>query len=195
MMRPSMWSFSVAFHDHFKFTGKERDSESGLDNFGARYDASSLGRFMSPDPLGGQKIDPQTLNKYAYVRNNPINLIDPTGLYVCKDDPKDGSSHCASQQDQDFEKSRQAGGPGLPATIHERGAPCLAIFETWGITDRCAAAFLPKRNPSMFTHHRPLGSSLLAYCCAVATGAPLGRGTGAVHVHSLRFGSQLTPAC
>jgi RHS repeat-associated protein len=63
-----------------KFTGKERDSESGLDNFGARYMSSSLGRFMSPDPLGGHQEDPQTLNRYNYVRNNPLNLTDPTGL-------------------------------------------------------------------------------------------------------------------
>ena len=62
------------------FTGKERDSESGLDNFGARYDSSSLGRFMSPDPIGGHTEDPQTLNRYAYVRNNPLNLTDQTGL-------------------------------------------------------------------------------------------------------------------
>jgi RHS repeat-associated protein len=63
-----------------KFTGKERDAESGLDNFGARYDSSSLGRFMSPDPLAGHTEDPQTLNRYVYVRNNPLNLTDPTGL-------------------------------------------------------------------------------------------------------------------
>jgi len=63
-----------------KFTGKERDSESGLDMFGARYYGSSLGRFMTPDPLGGHQEDPQTLNKYAYVRNNPVTLTDPTGL-------------------------------------------------------------------------------------------------------------------
>jgi RHS repeat-associated protein len=62
------------------FTGKERDSESGLDNFGARYDSSSLGRFMSPDPMGGHQEDPQTMNRYSYVRNNPLNLTDPTGL-------------------------------------------------------------------------------------------------------------------
>jgi RHS repeat-associated protein len=62
------------------FTGKERDTESGLDNIGARYDASSLGRLMTPDPLGGHQEDPQTLNKYAYVRNNPTTLTDPTGL-------------------------------------------------------------------------------------------------------------------
>jgi RHS repeat-associated protein len=62
------------------FTSKERDSESGLDNFEARYFGSSLGRFMSPDPLAGHVEDPQTLNRYTYVRNNPLNLTDPTGL-------------------------------------------------------------------------------------------------------------------
>jgi RHS repeat-associated protein len=64
----------------YKFTGKERDAESELDNFGARYNACSLGRFMSPDPMGGHYGDPQTLNRYAYVRNNPLRFTDPTGL-------------------------------------------------------------------------------------------------------------------
>jgi RHS repeat-associated protein len=91
----------------FKFTGKERDSESGLDNFGARYDSSQYGRFMTADPLGGSLIDPQTLNKYSYVRNNPINLTDPTGLYTCQDDSADGSSHCSSDSDRQFELARQ----------------------------------------------------------------------------------------
>lgn len=66
--------------NHYKFTGKERDSESGNDNFGARYYSSSMGRFTSPDPLGGHTEDPQTMNRYAYVRNNPLTLTDPTGL-------------------------------------------------------------------------------------------------------------------
>jgi RHS repeat-associated protein len=67
----------------FNFTGKERDSESGLDNFGARYDSSQLGRFMSPDPSGllAQKPTyPQSWNLYAYAMNNPLIFIDPTGL-------------------------------------------------------------------------------------------------------------------
>jgi RHS repeat-associated protein len=64
----------------YKFTGKERDAESGLDNFGARYNSSAMGRFMSPDPFGGHQEDPQTLNEYSYVGNNPLNLTDPTGL-------------------------------------------------------------------------------------------------------------------
>ncbi|HKW57978.1 MAG TPA: RHS repeat-associated core domain-containing protein, partial [Candidatus Acidoferrum sp.] len=56
--RPIAYGSNNGVNVPFKFTGKERDSESGLDNFGARFDSSSLGRFMTPDPIGGQKIDP-----------------------------------------------------------------------------------------------------------------------------------------
>jgi RHS repeat-associated protein len=69
-----------------KFTGKERDSESGLDNFGARYNSSNLGRFMTPDwsaspsPIPfGDISDPQSLNLYSYVRDNPLSRTDPSG--------------------------------------------------------------------------------------------------------------------
>jgi RHS repeat-associated protein len=62
------------------FTGKERDSESGLDNFGARYDSSQYGRFMTPDnPKFSEKANPQSWNLYSYVENNPVARIDPTG--------------------------------------------------------------------------------------------------------------------
>src|SRR5271170_5868898 len=66
----------------YKFTGKERDSESGLDNFGARYDASTMGRFMTPDPLMASATvrNPQTWNRYAYALNNPLRYVDPTGM-------------------------------------------------------------------------------------------------------------------
>ena len=67
----------------FKFTGKERDAESGLDYFGARYYGSTTGRFMSPDPvfISAQRLmDPQSLNLYSYVRNNSPGLTDDTGL-------------------------------------------------------------------------------------------------------------------
>jgi RHS repeat-associated protein len=63
------------------FTGKERDSESGLDNFGARYNSSSMGRFMSPDPFynDSHPENPQSWNEYAYARNNPLRYVDPNG--------------------------------------------------------------------------------------------------------------------
>jgi RHS repeat-associated protein len=63
-----------------KFTQKERDNETGLDFFEARYYGSQSGRFTSPDPLGGHTEDPQTLNRYTYVRNDPGVLTDPSGL-------------------------------------------------------------------------------------------------------------------
>jgi RHS repeat-associated protein len=66
------------------FTGKERDLESGLDYFGARYYGSSMGRFMSPDaPVDQHPEDPQSWNLYSYVRNNPLSNTDPTGNYDC----------------------------------------------------------------------------------------------------------------
>jgi RHS repeat-associated protein len=66
-----------------RYTGKERDTESGLDYFGARYYSSNTGRFMSPDPLGPWVADatnPQTWNMYSYALNNPLTNIDPSGL-------------------------------------------------------------------------------------------------------------------
>lgn len=64
-----------------EFTGKERDTETGLDYFGARYMSSAQGRFTSPDkPFADQHHeDPQSWNMYGYVRNNPLKNTDPDG--------------------------------------------------------------------------------------------------------------------
>jgi len=80
-------SASLGYGDDFvrqKFTSKERDSETGLDFFGARYFASIQGRFTSPDPLlsSGTIYDPQSWNRYTYTLNNPLKYTDPFGLYV-----------------------------------------------------------------------------------------------------------------
>ncbi len=68
------------------FTGKERDSETGLDFFGARYYSGAQGRWTTPDwsatpqPVPYADLrDPQTLNLYGYVRNNPLKTSDPDG--------------------------------------------------------------------------------------------------------------------
>jgi RHS repeat-associated protein len=85
-----------------EFTSKERDAETGLDFFESRYYSSAQGRFTSPDEFKGGFLDafsghavfqpgplpyaditdPQTLNKYAYVRNNPLRYTDPDGHCV-----------------------------------------------------------------------------------------------------------------
>jgi RHS repeat-associated protein len=65
------------------FTGKERDTESGNDYFGARYYASSMGRFTAPDDGSDQDpSDPQSWNLYSYVRNNPLTHTDSDGRSV-----------------------------------------------------------------------------------------------------------------
>ena len=69
--------------DPYRFTGKERDAESGNDYFGARYYVSSMGRFMSPDD--GSDFDPespQNWNLYSYVRNDPLSGVDENGRQV-----------------------------------------------------------------------------------------------------------------
>jgi RHS repeat-associated protein len=65
-----------------KFTGYERDDETGLDFAEARYYYNNHGRFTAVDPLlaSGRSADPQTFNRYAYVMNRPLILNDPTGL-------------------------------------------------------------------------------------------------------------------
>lgn len=63
----------------FLFTSYEHDSETGLDYALARFYDSRMGRFCSPDPADGSPDDPQSWNRYAYSRNNPVNLIDPSG--------------------------------------------------------------------------------------------------------------------
>jgi RHS repeat-associated protein len=73
--------------NRFKFTGHERDGESGesgLDHTWFRQYASKTGRWMTPDPGGLAVVDPfnpQSWNRYAYVNNNPLNSVDPLGLY------------------------------------------------------------------------------------------------------------------
>jgi RHS repeat-associated protein len=76
----------TADNNHYKFTGKERDTESGLDYFGARYYSSTMGRWMSPDWADkpeavpySQLDNPQSLNLYGYVNNNPLSKADKDG--------------------------------------------------------------------------------------------------------------------
>ena len=76
--------------NHYKFTGKERDGETGLDYFGARHYSNTLGRFISadwsavPEPVPYADFsDPQSLNLYTYVRNIPTSRADGDGHGPC----------------------------------------------------------------------------------------------------------------
>jgi RHS repeat-associated protein len=103
----------------YKFTGKERDAETNLDYFGARYYSSSLGRFMTPDwsasPVPVPYADlaiPQSLNLYSYVENNPITSTDPEGHFRLE--PANVSAACGyglgSCDDDSYEGWRRSSG-------------------------------------------------------------------------------------
>jgi RHS repeat-associated protein len=98
---------------HYKFTGKEKDSESGLDYFGARYYASNMGRWMSPDWSASPEAvpyadlaNPQSLNLYGYVGNNPLSKADPDG-HCTNGGQQKGFWWCAfNDSDQDADRAR-----------------------------------------------------------------------------------------
>ncbi len=63
----------------FLYTGQEADAETGLYYYGARFYDPALARFVQPDSLLPDAYDPQQLNRYSYVVNNPLKYVDPTG--------------------------------------------------------------------------------------------------------------------
>jgi RHS repeat-associated protein len=71
------------------FTGQNSNNVAGLFDFPAREYSSVQGRWLSPDPAGLAAVDasdPQTWNRYAYVRNGPLNTTDPSGLHDTPDE-------------------------------------------------------------------------------------------------------------
>jgi RHS repeat-associated protein len=112
--------------NHYKFTSKERDSESGLDYFGARYYSNGLGRFITPDWAAkatavpyAEFADPQTLNLYTYVRNIPTTKMDPDG-------------HCGQQA------GGQQSGPADCSQVKVTATPTTqpAPVQTTSLTDK-----------------------------------------------------------
>lgn len=98
------------------FTGKERDTESGNDYFGARYYASSMGRMLSPDSGVDQHPEnPQSWNLYAYVHNNPLIATDPSGEFTCD------SKTVSAQQCENAHVSDEKAGAALDKIKQKNG--------------------------------------------------------------------------
>ena len=122
-----------------KFTGKERDAETGLDYFGARYYGSKIGRFTTTDPVYDWKenlVDPQRWNRYAYGRNNPLRYVDPDGkdvVLVARNNAGGGLTnfgHTALRvfgqgYDVTYDFGRYAGGTGF---LRAKGPGILRVW-------------------------------------------------------------------
>ena len=97
---------------HRRFTGKERDDESGLDYFGARHYLARTARFTSVDPVytwSENLSNPQLWNRYAYARNNPLRYVDPDGRCSAPAGIGSGVGFCV----ESFIASSSIGGIGL----------------------------------------------------------------------------------
>ena len=113
------------YDERYKFTGKERDAESGYDYYGARFYSSVLGHFMSPDP----HLDAHPeISSYAYCSWNPMNRIDPDGM---DDEQREAAINMANQ----YVKMN----PGKSYGWGEKGVPGQKV-DCSGLVSNCAIA-------------------------------------------------------
>ena len=84
------------------FTGQRENRELGLLYFNARFYVPSIGRFASPDTIVPDPANPQSLNRYTYVRNSPLNFVDPSGhneMWCNDQNENNGGAGCGSMID------------------------------------------------------------------------------------------------
>jgi RHS repeat-associated protein len=135
---------------NYKFTGKERDTESGLDMFGARYYGNSVGRFMTPDPKTVSRLriaDPQQWNMYAYTRNNPAVYLDPDGRELKVAIYYQGVSESVARRtgSQLVNKFQNAGVKNVTYELHV-GAPSSATIMKYGLLPTPHSTLVELRN-------------------------------------------------
>jgi RHS repeat-associated protein len=111
-----------------KFTGKERDTETGLDYFGARYYGSKIARFTTTDPaytIAENVVEPQRWNRYAYGLNNPLKFVDPDGreVHYASDSLRTFFGTLASRSAKVQGTLDQYTGPGKPDLWIKQGDP------------------------------------------------------------------------
>ncbi len=175
------------------FTSYERDAESGNDYATMRYGINRLGRLSSPDLVPGSFANPQSLGRFAYVLNDPINLIDPWGLDPAPADP------CATDLNQcvsvntdspsiDIPYVQPWGSSGIPLLISPaRDIPIPAILSLQPSNNtlqtraqKCAAAQAKVANLKQQLQALQPNQLFKANLKELAAGAVIGCGVTAV---------------
>jgi len=172
--RTNAMGYSVADGLRQRYTQKERDDETGLDYFGARYYGSQQGRFTGSDPKFGASNRPETWNAYTYASNNPLNRIDPDGA---RDIP-------AYVRTYVFTNLRSMFQTALAADVSVGGVFAIGALETqWGTT----YAYKHKHNPAgMSVKEVPLSYASLDEGYSVFVDLLCGRFDRVVGVHDPR---------
>lgn len=193
---------TTACPPNYKFTGYERDSETGLDYAFARYYSSRLGRFLSTDPLGGAVGSLQSHNAYAYALNNPFYFTDPLGLATCTlNILLDNSAGVTGQVLDSLKSQVQAvlaqgsGGDVVSINFVSQGGdftlklqnPGVANYLTFsGIdTPNGATACVPLTNICSSTAKVNVGNTQMNFGLSVASAQKEGNGLGTVAAHEL----------
>jgi RHS repeat-associated protein len=118
----------------YKFTGKERDPDIGVDYFGARFYQDAMARFYSPDDGSDQDpSNPQSWNLYSYVRNNPVSLADEDGhaVTVCE-----ANGQCSTLSNDAYAQAQQGDTNNLAPSLADLQAQYGATGSATGsITD------------------------------------------------------------
>jgi RHS repeat-associated protein len=97
------------------FTGQRRyGAKSGIYHYGARFCSADIGRFLQADSIVPEAANPQDLNRYTYVRNNPVNHTDPTG-------------HCIADSNCPGDENRCRGGGGICNTVSNPVVEALKV--------------------------------------------------------------------
>jgi RHS repeat-associated protein len=172
-----------------KFGSKERDTETGLDYFLARYYSNTQGRFISVDPenAGAVPDDPQSWNSYAYARNNPVVFSDPDGrkYLICSPDGKE----CYEHSDEQFYDGRRAGREGgftytgdegffEKGEIRDKDGNVIATYQQISIDDRARefafAMQVSLNDPEIVKRaaRNALSSAIIGFFLGRVTGQP-----------------------
>jgi RHS repeat-associated protein len=132
------WTLEGTFTTDYRFTGQKIQSSLGsVYHMGARFYDSSLNRWLSADTLVPDSANPQSFNRYSYVRNSPLKFIDPTGhLEEADGGGCDGESCDAPDYLSD---------PAFWAWLEENGIYIEPTYDAW--LHFCEVSFLLYNSP------------------------------------------------
>ncbi|HUI87939.1 MAG TPA: RHS repeat-associated core domain-containing protein [Anaerolineales bacterium] len=123
----------------FSYTGQRSNSYINLIDYKSRWYSADLGRFVSPDDIVPDLNNPQSLNKYSYVNNDPVNATDPTGHKIACDDGYLGSCGDSGYSDDPSQPaSPPSGGGGDASDRHSNNGK----YNFRGYSDEQLASYL-----------------------------------------------------